>query len=222
MSIPVAMSWSGGKDSAMALWALMEDPRYDVVVLLTTLTDRYRRIVMQGIREDVLDLQAQAIGIPLHKVWLSGLPSNDEYETKMAGAMQALRNDGIRHVAHGDLFLEDVRDYRERNLARIGMSGVYPIWKRDTAEMAQWFIHRGFRARLSCVDGSQLDARFVGRDFDQAFLQDIPDAIDPCGENGEFHTCVSAGPIFRRPLDLVAGERVTRIGRFHYCDFLPA
>lgn len=206
----------------MALWTLRDDPRFEVVGLLTTLTERYRRIVMQGIREEVLDLQARAIGLPVYKVWLSGLPSNDEYESKMATAMQEMLDDGIRHVAHGDLFLEDVREYRERNLAKIGMHGVYPIWKRPTDAMARWFIHRGFRATLTCVDGEQLDARFAGRDFDHALLEDLPDSVDPCGENGEFHTCVTAGPIFRKPLQLVAGERVARMDRFYYCDLLPA
>lgn len=205
----------------MALWTLRNDPHYEVVALLTTLTEKYQRVVMQGIREEVLDLQAEAIGLPLHKVWLSGLPSNDEYETKMNSALGAMQAEGINHVAHGDLFLEDVRNYREQNLARIGMKGVYPIWQRPTDEMARWFIHQGFRARLSCVDGEQLDARFAGRDFDTALLQDLPEDVDPCGENGEFHTCVTAGPIFREPLDVKTGERVTMLDRFHYCDMLP-
>lgn len=222
MKTPVVLSWSGGKDASMALWALRNDPRYEVVALLTTLTDEYRRIVMQGIREEVLDLQATAIGLPLHKVWLSGLPSNDEYETKINAALQSLQDEGVHHVAHGDLFLEDVREYRERNLAGIGMQGVYPLWKKPTDEMARWFIRQGFHARLSCVDGQQLDARFAGRDFDTALLADLPDGVDPCGENGEFHTCVTAGPIFRQPLELVTGKRVTKLDRFHYCDMLPA
>lgn len=221
MSIPVVLSWSGGKDASMALWTLQNDPRYEVVGLLTTLTEKYRRIVMQGIRESVLDAQAQSIGLPVKKIWLSGLPSNEEYETKMFSAMSELMAKGVRHIAHGDLFLEDVREYRDANLAKIGMTGVYPIWGRPTDELARWFIHQGFRARLSCVDGEQLDARFVGRDFDRAFLEDLPADVDPCGENGEFHTCVSAGPIFRKPLELVTGERVTRMERFHYCDLLP-
>lgn len=221
MSIPVVLSWSGGKDASMALAALQDDPRLDVVRLLTTINTTYRRIVMHGVREEILDLQAAAIGLPLDKVWLSETPSNEEYEMQMAAAMQDYRAQGIRHVAFGDIFLEDLKEYRNARLAEAGMEGVYPLWKRDTEELAGSFIARGFRARLCCVDGEKLPERFAGREFDRALLDDLPDDVDPCGENGEFHTCVSAGPIFREPLALATGERVTRMERFHYCDLLP-
>lgn len=218
MRTPVVLSWSGGKDSALALWTLLGDPRFDVVALLTTLSEPFERIVMQGIRESVLDAQAGAIGLPVHKVWLSEKPSNDEYEAKMRGALRAFREKGIRHVAHGDLFLEDVRRYRDRNLARLGMTGVYPLWGEDTRELAGTFTHRGFRARISCVDLERLGPQFAGREFDYVLQQDLPPGVDPCGEHGEFHSCVYAGPIFRRPLSIRNGVRVTRLDRFHYCD----
>lgn len=214
------MSWSGGKDSALALWRLRDDPRYEVVALLTTLSKPYRRIVMQGIRESVLDAQAVAIGLPVHKVWLSGLPSNDEYERQMGDALAQFRAHGVDHVAHGDLFLEDVRRYREKNLERVGMRGVYPLWGEDTRALARTFTHRGFRARISCVDLERLGPQFAGRDFDYVLQQDLPRDVDPCGEHGEFHSCVHAGPIFSAPLDIRSGERVTRMNRFHYCDFI--
>ena len=220
MRTPVVMSWSGGKDSALALWKLRNDPGFEVVALLTTLSEPYGRIVMQGIRESVLDAQAAAIGLPVHKIWLSGLPSNDEYETKMRTALRAFVDDGVRHIAHGDLFLEDVRAYRDRNLARAGMVGVYPLWGQDTRRLARQFTHRGFRARVSCVDLEKLGPQFAGREFDYVLQQDLPAAVDPCGEYGEFHSCTYAGPIFRRPLSLENGTRVTRMNRFHYCDLL--
>lgn len=220
MSTPVVMAWSGGKDSALALWKLRDDPRYRVVALLTTLSEPYRRIVMHGVREDVLDAQAAAIGLPLEKVWLSETPDNNEYETKMGAALCAFRERGVRHVAHGDLFLEDVRAYRDANLARLGLTGVYPLWGMNTAHLARTFTHRGFRARISCVDGEKLGPQFAGRDFDYSLQQDLPAGVDPCGEYGEFHSCACAGPIFHTPLALRTGRRLTRMNRFHYCDLL--
>lgn len=220
MRTPVVMAWSGGKDSSLALWRLMNDVRCEVVGLLTTLSEPYRRIVMHGVREDVLDAQAAAIGLPLHKVWLSEKPDNNEYENRMGGALRGFLDRGVRHVAHGDLFLEDVRAYRDASLAKIGMQGVYPLWSEDTKALAAMFTHRGFKARVSCVDGEKLGPQFAGRDFDYAFQQDLPDRIDPCGEYGEFHSCAYAGPIFRRPLQLRNGVRLTRMNRFHYCDLL--
>ena len=222
MATPVVMAWSGGKDSALALWKLRGDPRYRVVALLTTLSAPYRRIVMHGVREDVLDAQVEAIGLPLTKVWLPATPSNTDYENRMGDALRAFRERGIRHVAHGDLFLEDVRAFRDAQLAMLGMHGVYPLWGEDTRELARTFTHRGFRATLSCVDGEKLGPQFAGRAFDYVLQQDLPRGVDPCGEYGEFHTCVYAGPIFTRALSLKTGERVTRLERFHYCDLLLA
>lgn len=220
MARPIVMAWSGGKDSAMALWTLQQDSRYQVVALLTTLSIRYRRIVMHGVREALLDAQAAAIGLPLRKVWLGESPDNTEYERRMSEALAEFRQQGVRHVAHGDLFLQDVRSYRDQQLARLGLQGVYPLWHRDTTQLAREFTWRGFRARLSCVDGEKLGPQFAGRDFDYTLQQDLPDGIDPCGEYGEFHTLVHAGPIMRYPLEIRNGERLTRLGRFHYCDLL--
>ena len=222
MPIRVVMAWSGGKDSALALWTLLNDPHYHVAGLLTTLSTPWRRIVMHGVREEVLDAQAAMIGLPLHKVWLSEKPDNREYEECMGSALRAFRDSGVRHVAHGDLFLEDVRAYRDANLATLGMQGVYPLWGKDTTELARTFTHRGFRARISCVDGEKLGPHFAGRDFDYGLQQDLPQHVDPCGEYGEFHSCVHAGPIMRKPLSLRNGQRLTRLNRFHYCDLLLA
>lgn len=220
MALPVVMAWSGGKDSAMALWRLRDDPRYDVVALLTTLSEPYRRIVMHGVREELLDAQAAAVGLPLAKVRLPANPSNAEYESCMGDALGAFRERGVRHVAHGDLFLEDVRAFRDRSLARLGMRGVYPLWGEDTRQLARNFTHCGFKAILSCVDGEKLGPQFAGREYDYVLQQDLPAGIDPCGEYGEFHSFAYAGPIFRRPLSLRTGERCTRLERFHYCDLL--
>jgi uncharacterized protein (TIGR00290 family) len=216
------MAWSGGKDSALALWRLRNDPRHEVVALLTTLSEPYRRIVMHGVRETVLDAQADVIGLPIYKVWLSERPDNHEYEEKMRTVLEGFHARGIRHLAHGDLFLEDVRAFRDRQLRKLGMQGIYPLWGEDTAALARTFTHRGFRARLSCVDGEKLGPHYAGREFDYVLQQDLPANIDPCGEYGEFHSCVYAGPIFSRPLSLRNGERITRMNRFHYCDLLPA
>lgn len=222
MTTPLLLSWSGGKDASMALAALQADSRYEVVALLTTINSTYRRIVMHGVREEILDLQATAIGLPLEKVWLSELPDNEEYESRMADALARFHADGVRHVGFGDIFLEDLREYRDANLARGGMTGVYPLWKRNTRELAEGFIAAGFEARLCCIDGDRLDAGFAGRTFDRDLLDALPADVDPCGENGEFHSCVTAGPIFTSPLAVTTGERVTRLERFHYCDLLPA
>src|SRR5690606_197153 len=164
MGIPVVLSWSGGKDSALALWKLRDDPRFEVVALLTTLTETYRRIVMHGVREEILDVQAERIGLPVSKVWLSATPDNLEYQAKMSAVLRAFRERGVRHIAHGDLFLEDVRRYRDANLAKLDMQGVYPLWGEDTSALARTFTRRGFKARLSCVDGEKLPSRFAGRE----------------------------------------------------------
>lgn len=222
MPTKVVMAWSGGKDSALALWKLRDNPRYEVVALLTTVSQQYRRIVMHGVREELLDAQAAAVGLPLDKVVLPPAPDNSEYERVMGAALTAWRERGVRHVAHGDLFLEDVRAFRDRQLARLAMHGVYPLWGEDTSTLAREFAHRGFRAKLSCVDGEKLGPQFAGREFDYVLQQDLPEGVDPCGEYGEFHSFVYSGPIFRRPLSVRTGERVTRMGRFHYCDLLPA
>jgi uncharacterized protein (TIGR00290 family) len=224
MRQPIALSWSGGKDSAMALAELRADPRYEVVALVTTLTREYDRISMHGIRRDVLAAQVDAIGIPLVPVGIPAAASNASYEQALAAALSELRerHRGIERIAFGDLYLAEIRAYRERLFAGLGWQAEFPVWGRDTSAFARDVIARGFRALLTCVDTTQLDAAFAGREFDAELLADLPAVVDRCGENGEFHTCVYAGPIFSRPLALRRGERVLRDGRFQYCDVLLA
>lgn len=219
--LPIILSWSGGKDSALALHALKRDPRYRLQGLLTSVNRDYGRISMHGVREALLDAQAEAIGLPLHKVWLSAKSSNQEYETALAAQLERFKQQGIHHMAFGDLFLEDIRRYREAQLARAGMEAVFPLWLKPTPALAREFIASGFGATLCCVDGEQLGQEFAGREFDGALLRDLPDDVDPCGENGEFHTFVHRSPDFSLPIPYTHGERVTREGRFHYCDLVP-
>jgi uncharacterized protein (TIGR00290 family) len=220
--MPVALAWSGGKDSAMALAALRADPAVEIVALVTTMTRDYDRISIHGVRRKVLEAQIGALGIPLVEVSIPAAASNAVYETAFAATLADLRttHPGLTRLAFGDLFLADVRTYREALLTRFGWEPVFPLWGTDTAALATDVITRGFRAILTCVDTTQLDASFAGREFDAALLADLPASVDPCGENGEFHTCVYAGPIFMRPLSLHTGERVLRDGRFQYCDVL--
>ena len=220
----VVLSWSGGKDSAMALHALLRDDRYEVVGLLTSVAAEYKRISHHGVREELLEMQAESIGLPLDRLYLpsdSGLPcTNERFEELLRDTLQRYCDKGVMLVAHGDLFLEDLRAYREKNLARLGMRGVFPLWKRDTAQLIQTFIRSGFKAYLCCVEG-KLGASFAGRAIDAALIDDLPEGVDPCGEYGEFHTFVYDGPIFREPLDIVVGEVVCRESRY-YADLLPA
>ena len=218
--IPVILSWSGGKDSALALHALKQDARYQVTGLLTSVNEHYGRISMHGVREALLDAQAESIGLPLYKVKLSERPSNEEYEQKMCAALEGFNAQGIRHVAFGDLFLEDIRQYRLDNMQKINMECVFPLWHRPTDKLAREFIALGFRAVLCCVDEKQLSGEFTGREYDEALLNDLPASVDPCGENGEFHTFVYAGPVFREPIAFAHGERVHREERFHFCDLI--
>jgi uncharacterized protein (TIGR00290 family) len=223
MKAPVVMSWSGGKDSAIALDQLLKAGDYEVVSLMTTVSEEYRRISHHGVREALLEEQAQVIGIPLEKVYLpsgeSGGCTNDVYEEIMSRVMNSYKSRGVQTVGFGDLFLEDLRAWREANLAKAGMRGVFPIWKRDTTLMAREVIRLGYKAYLSCVEGA-VGPGFVGRLYDAKFLSDLPSTVDPCGENGEFHSFVFDGPIFTRPLSVKVGELVTRDGRF-YADLVP-
>jgi uncharacterized protein (TIGR00290 family) len=222
MKEPIVMSWSGGKDSAMALHELLRDSAYEVVSLLTTVSEEFRRISHHGVRESLLDAQAEAIRIPLHKVYLPSNSAagctNEVYESIMKDVMLAYRRDGVQTVAFGDLFLEDLRAWREANLAKVGMRGLFPIWKRNTAELAREVIALGFKTYLSCVEAS-LGSQFVGRLYDEELLRALPPGTDPCGENGEFHSFVRDGPIFRRPIPISIGDTVERGGRF-FADLL--
>ena len=218
----VLLSWSGGKDSALALQALRADPSYEVVGLLTSVTRRYDRISIHGVRRSLLDAQAESVGLPLHVIELEQTSSNDAYESAFHAGLVAERHahPAVRHIAFGDLFLADVRAYRERLLAATDWTPVFPLWKLDTTALAHRFIDDGFAARLVCVDTTQLDGAFAGRQFDRAILADLPPSVDPCGERGEFHTFVSDGPGFSRPIAYETGERVLRDDRFMYCDLV--
>ena len=218
----MALAWSGGKDSTLALAALRADPTVEVVSLLTTITSDYDRISIHGVRRSVLEAQVAELRLPLVEAVIPAAASNQLYEEALASALDFLRREhpDVRHLAFGDLFLEDVRSYREELLGRIGWTPLFPLWGRDTGRLARHFVDQGYRAILTCVDTTQLPADFAGRDFDGRLLADLPETVDPCGEKGEFHTCVYEGPVFRRPLSVERGDRVRREGRFEYCDVL--
>jgi uncharacterized protein (TIGR00290 family) len=221
---PILFSWSGGKDSALALHALLEQPEWEVVALLTSVSDEYRRVSHHGVREELLDAQAEAIGLPLDKLGLpfkAGPCTNAEYEALVGEKLTGYVARGVTHVGHGDIFLADLRAYREKNLAKLGMTGVFPIWQRDTRELIESFVALGFCAVLCCVEGAKLDAAFAGRELDLDLIADLPSGIDPCGENGEYHSFVYDGPIFQRPVEFETGIKVCRDNR-HYIDLLPA
>ena len=216
---PLLFCWSGGKDSAMALHALRQDPVVSVTALLTTVTEGYERISMHGVRRELLAEQADALGLPLHEVRIPPQCVNPVYEARMEEALRIHYEKGVRRVAFGDIFLEDLRAYREKNLARIGMTAIFPIWKRDTHELARGLLAEGFRAAVVCVDSKALDRSFAGRLLDESFFRDLPPNADPCGENGEFHTFVFDGPGFRRPVPFSTGEVIERDG-FYFCDLV--
>jgi len=217
----VILAWSGGKDSAMALHALLKSGQYDVVSLLTTICEQYGRISHHGVRVELLKQQASALGINLHELYLPGANcSMEDYEAVMAKTMLEYKEKGILTVAFGDIFLQDLRGYRERNLAKVGMRAIFPIWHRDTTEIVRTFIDLGFKAYLTCVDDKKLGKAFAGRAIDADLIRDLPDGVDPCGENGEFHSYVYDGPIFRRPVDLSVGEVVLR-GVRYFADLVP-
>jgi uncharacterized protein (TIGR00290 family) len=215
------VAWSSGKDSAYALHLARQDPGLEIVGLLTTVTDAYERVAMHGVREALLDAQAASVGLPLVKVRIPSPCPNQVYERAMGDAMAQALAQGVDHVVFGDLFLADIRAYREKQLARIGMTPLFPLWLRDTGALAREMIADGLSAVLTCVDPKQLDRSFAGRRFDGALLDALPSSVDPCGENGEFHTLVTAGPMFARPLRVRAGEVVERDG-FVFADVLPA
>jgi uncharacterized protein (TIGR00290 family) len=217
----LALSWSGGKDSSLALWVLREEHRVSPRVLITTITETYQRISMHGVRRELLHQQASSVGVPLAEVLIPAPCSNALYEQRMAEAFASDALRGIKAVAAGDLFLQDVREYREQRLGDAGMSALFPLWKRDTTGLARQFVAAGFRATLVCVDPSQLDPSFAGRSFDESLLADLPSGVDPCGENGEFHTFVHDGPIFSEPVACRPGDVVERDG-FFFCELLDS
>jgi uncharacterized protein (TIGR00290 family) len=220
MPEPALFCWSGGKDSAMALHALLQQNDVEVVALLTTVTDEYNRISMHGVRRELLVRQSQSTGLPLHEVRIPPRCINSIYEARMEEALRVHYAKGVRKVAFGDIYLEDLRVWREKNLARIGMTALFPIWKRDTRELIRHFHASRFRAIAVCVDSKVLDPSFAGRELDKSFFRDLPPHVDPCGENGEFHTFVFDGPIFHHPIAVRTGEVIQR-DSFVFCDLLP-
>jgi uncharacterized protein (TIGR00290 family) len=220
LSARTALSWSGGKDSALTLWALRRRG-VEPEALITTVTDAYDRISMHGVRRELLANQADATGISLIEVHIPPACVNDAYEARMAEAFACPPLFDIEAVAFGDLFLEDVRAYREEQLAANGRRGLFPLWGRDTSVLAREFIAAGFQASIVCLDPRALDASFAGRAYDERLLADLPTGVDPCGENGEFHTFVHAGPILTEPIACETGEVVEREG-FVFCDLMCA
>lgn len=213
----ILVSWSSGKDSAWMLHVLRRDRWGEPAALLTTMNEEAGRVAMHAVRADVLQAQADAAGLPLLTIPLPWPCSNEIYEQRMAAAVESAVAQGFTHVAFGDLFLEDVRRYREDRLARTGLAPIFPLWQAPTAALAEEMIAAGLQARLTCVDRRVMPATFAGRSFDAALLRDLPPEIDPCGERGEFHTCVVAGPMFSRPIDVVAGVTVDQ-GDFVFAD----
>lgn len=208
--IPVYFNWSGGKDSSMALHRLLQDERYEVVALVTTVNEQHERISMHGVRRELLHEQAKQIGIQVHEILLPDSPNMSDYEAAMERGLQPLLDKGIRHCAFGDIFLEDLRIYREKQLERVGVTALFPLWGEDTSELIHDFIDQGFKTTIVCTQADKLDASFAGRIIDNQFIKDLPASVDPCGENGEFHTFVFDGPIFQDPVRFVEGETVFR------------
>jgi uncharacterized protein (TIGR00290 family) len=214
------LAWSSGKDSAWALHTIREQNEFEVVALLTTVNSAYQRVAMHAVRESLLELQAAAAGLPLVKVTIPSRCSNEIYEQAMSAAMAQARAEEVHHVVLGDLFLEDIRAYREARLAACGMTPVFPLWRRDTRQLANEMLAGGLSAYLTCVEPKKLNRSFAGRRFDASLLADLPSGVDPCGENGEFHTFACAGPMFRAPIGVTVGEIVDRDG-FVFADLVP-
>lgn len=217
MTQRVLLSWSSGKDSAWALYKLQQDPDTEIVGLLTTVNTNHERVAMHSTRLSILEAQARVLGLPLHVIPLPWPCPNDAYELAMREAIEDGARQGATHVAFGDLFLEDIRDYRIKQMEGTGLEPLFPIWREPTESLARRMVDAGLEAVLTCVDPKQLPPSFAGRRFDHALLDDLPDGVDPCGENGEFHTCVLAGPIFQQPINVSVGEVVQRDG-FIFAD----
>jgi len=217
--VKAILSWSSGKDSAMALYRILNAKDYEIVCLLTTITDQFHRVSMHGVREELLDAQAESLGYPLEKVMIPYPCPNQVYEEKMANVLSVWKAKDVRHVIFGDIFLEDIRKYREEKLAQIDMKPVFPLWMSDTKQLAWDMLKVGFRAVITCVDPKKIAPAFAGRFFDESFLRSLPPQVDPCGENGEFHTFVYDGPVFKRPISVRVGELVTRDG-FVFADIV--
>lgn len=216
----IALSWSSGKDSAWALHLLRQNAEVEVAALITTFNASANRVAMHAVRRELVEAQARCTGLPIHAIDLPWPCSNAEYEALMSGACERAVRDGITAIAFGDLFLEDIRAYRERQLEPTGVKPLFPVWGIPTRALAWEMIRAGVKAKVTCVDPAKLDRSFAGREFDESFLRDLPEAVDPCGENGEFHTFVYDSPVFSQPLRVESGEIVDRDG-FVFADVVP-
>lgn len=244
MKEKIIFCWSGGKDSALALNRILQDGRYEVAALLTTCNEHFQRVSMHGVRLELLEQQAAAIGLPLEKVFVSQRSSNEEYEQKMSACLRLHRARGVTACAFGDIFLEDLKRWREESLTKMGLRGIFPIWKNDSHELIREFLTLRFGSVICCVNDAYLDEAAVGCNIDADFIASLPAGVDPCGENGEYHSFAFAGPIFKRPMKFKLGEKVyrpidvsqptdanssdvcpigaTRTKGFWFCDLLPA
>lgn len=212
----VLFSWSGGKDSALALYRILQNDEFDVMAMLTTLSEK-KKVPMHEVDESLIRRQADSIGLPLVPVYIPEHADNDTYEKRLSETLADFRRQGVEKVVHADIFLEDIKSYRDKQLAKLDMEGVYPLWGQDTAKLAEQFVSLGFESIVTCVDTSVLGREFVGRNYNRKFLSDLPDDVDPCGENGEFHTFVYAGPIFREPITFEKTNTFTTWdGRFYH------
>lgn len=218
MKEKILLAWSSGKDSARALYEIRKQANYEVVTLLTTMTEEYDRVSMHGVRRSLVEKQAESLALPLEIVWIPRDSSNEVFEERMKEKLLFWKSKGIVSMAFGDIFLEDLRKYREKNLAKVEMKALFPLWKCHTRALAQSFIDLGFKAYVTCVDTQVLDASFAGRKIDKSFIDDLPQKVDACGENGEFHSFVYDGPIFKKPIVCSTGEKVLRDERFYFCD----
>ena len=214
------LAWSGGKDSAMALNEIQGSKEYEIAALLTTITEDYDRVSMHGVSRVLVEQQAASLGLPLHKVFIPRDCSAEEYETRMNDTLLKFKQDGISTAVFGDIFLQWVKEYRENNLAKLGMKPLFPIWGRNTSELTRSFIALGFQAVVTCVDTRAVCRKLLGRIIDADFLSQLPDNADPGGENGEFHSFVFAGPIFKESIAYKLGEKVSR-DHYHFIDILP-
>jgi uncharacterized protein (TIGR00290 family) len=210
MKEKVIFCWSGGKDSALALNRISQDDRYEVIALLTTCNDHFQRVSMHGVRVELLEQQAAAIGLPLEKVFVSEHSSNEEYQQKMSDCLLTNKIRGVTACVFGDIFLEDLKLWREENLAKVGLRGIFPIWKIDSNTLLHEFFTLGFRSVICCVNDAYFDKTTVGRNIDPEFIKSLPEDVDPCGENGEFHSFAYDGPIFRKPVKFTISKKVYR------------
>ena len=216
----IIFSWSTGKDSTMALHEILKNDKYQVVSLLTTVTRDYDRVTMHGIRRELLEEQAESLGLPLEIFYISPSATNEEYERQMGKSLMSFQQKGVTAVAFGDIFLEDLRKYREDKLALIGMRGIFPLWKCDTTGLIRNFVDQGFKAIITCVDSRIMGKEFAGRSIDTNFLESLPKGIDPAGENGEYHSFAFDGPIFNKKIKFSIGNVVLR-DAFYFCDLVP-